>query len=121
MKRFRQDRQMAIRNTGEIFVGEVFTQNLVTEDDAPSQRVTAVTFEDGARNRWHYHSTEQVLVVTDGEGIVANEDEVLRVTAGDVVLISAGERHWHGAAEGASMTHLSILLPGTMTIGLTVP
>jgi quercetin dioxygenase-like cupin family protein len=32
------------------------------------------------------------------------------------VLIPAGERHWHGAEDGTSMTHLSILLPGEMTI-----
>lgn len=100
----------------EMFVGEVRGQNLVAEGDAPSQRVTAISFVDGARNRWHWHGTEQVLVVTDGEGIVADADGEHPISAGDVVLIQAGERHWHGARPGTSMTHLSILLPGTMTI-----
>ncbi|HYH11026.1 MAG TPA: cupin domain-containing protein [Thermomicrobiales bacterium] len=116
MKRFRQDRSSATRNTGEIFIGDVFTQNLVTDDDAPSIRVTAVSFEDGAKNRWHHHTTEQVLIVTHGEGVVESESETYHVSAGDVVLIQAGERHWHGAAEGASMTHLSVLIPGEMAI-----
>ena len=116
MKRFRQDRAEASRNDGEIFIGDVLTQNLVTDQDAPSQRVTAVTFENGSKNKWHHHTTEQVLVVTHGEGIVENEQETFEVTAGDVVLIQAGERHWHGAQTGKSMTHLSILLPGEMTI-----
>jgi quercetin dioxygenase-like cupin family protein len=116
MRRIRQDRNQATPDTGEIFIGSVFRQNLVAEGDAPSLRVTAVTFETGARNRWHRHSTEQVLVITHGAGIVANEQETLHVTAGDVVLIQAGERHWHGAEDGASMTHLSILVPGEVTI-----
>lgn len=116
MQRFRQDRASATPDGNEIFIGQVYRQNMVTEENAPSLRVNAVTFEDGARNRWHRHSTEQVLVITDGEGIVENESETFHVTAGDVVLIPANERHWHGAEGGGSMTHLSILIPGEMTI-----
>jgi quercetin dioxygenase-like cupin family protein len=116
MKRFRQDRTSAEKTTGEIFVGDIFKQDLVTDEDAPSLRVTAITFENGGRNRWHRHSTEQVLIVTHGEGVVESDAETYNVTAGDVVLIPAGERHWHGAHAGTSMTHLAVLLPGEMAI-----
>lgn len=116
MKRIRIDRAVAATNVSPIFVGEVVTQNLVAEGDASLLRVTAVTFEDGARNRWHRHTTDQVLVVTAGSGIVATEEEELTVGPGDVVLIPAGEHHWHGAETGLSFTHLSILTPGQMTI-----
>ncbi len=116
MKRFRQDRDKAVRDDGDIFVGEVLRQDLVTDRDAPSIRVTGVTFEIGGRNRWHRHSTEQVLIVTHGAGVVESDSERFSVTAGDIVLIPAGERHWHGALEGQSMTHLAVLLPGEMTI-----
>ena len=109
-------RESTPQDRPEMFIGDVRGQNLVAEGDAPSQRVTAITFVDGARNRWHSHSTEQVLVVTDGECIVADADGEHEVTVGDVILIQPGERHWHGARPGKSMTHLSILLPGTMTI-----
>ena len=100
----------------EMFIGEVRGQNFVAEGEAPSQRVTAISFVDGARNRWHWHSTEQVLVVTHGEGIIADGSGEHTIVTGDVILIQAGERHWHGAKPGTSMTHLSILLPGTLTI-----
>lgn len=116
MKRVRQARSDATRNTSEIMVGEVFTQPLVTEDDAPSIRVTSVSFENGGKNRWHTHTTEQALIVTSGNGIVANESEEFYVTVGDVVLIPPGERHWHGAVPGDEMTHLAVLLPGEMKI-----
>ncbi|MDQ3540626.1 MAG: cupin domain-containing protein [Chloroflexota bacterium] len=116
MKIVRQDIDGATPNTSAIMVGEVVSQNLVAEGDAPSLRVTAVTFRDGAFNKWHSHSTEQVLIVTHGNGIVATGQEERPIVPGDVVLIPANERHWHGAAPGATMTHLAILLPGEMTI-----
>lgn len=116
MKRFHQRRAAATKNVGDIFIGDVFMQNLVTDQDAQSLRVTSVTFEEGARNRWHTHTTEQVLVITDGAGIVATGDTELQVEKGDVILIEPSERHWHGAQPDTSMTHLSILIPGEMQI-----
>lgn len=108
--------ESAPRDDARMFEGIVRGQNLVAEGDAPSLRVTAITFLDGARNRWHRHSTEQVLVVTNGEGIVADENGERHIHPGDVVLIQPNERHWHGATSGHDLTHLAILLPGTMTV-----
>ena len=99
-----------------IFVGDVAAQTIVDDAAAALLRVTAVTFRDGARNRWHTHAPDQVLVVTEGLGILADETGEHPIAPGDVVLISAGERHWHGASRGESMTHLSILTPGALTI-----
>ena len=117
MKLIKQDVAAALPNPSPVFEGRVRTQNLVAEGDAELLRVTAVTFEDGARNKPHRHTTDQVLVVTHGRGIVATEREELRVGPGDTVLIPAGERHWHGAEPGHDFTHLSILTPGQMTVG----
>ncbi len=116
MKLIRQDEAAAVPNPSPVFDGLVRTQNLVAEGDAALLRVTAVTFDDGARNKRHRHSTDQVLVVTHGRGVVATDDQELRVGPGDVVLIPAGELHWHGAEPGQSFTHLSILTPGQMTV-----
>ena len=116
MKLTRIDDEQALANPSPIFEGLVRTQNLVAEGEADLLRVTAVTFETGARNKPHRHATDQVLVVTAGRGFVATAEEALHVGPGDVVLIPAGERHWHGAEPGASFTHLAILTPGPMTI-----
>ena len=96
------------------FFGDVRKQDLVTEETVPSLRVTSVKFLDGARNRWHTHSCEQVLIVTSGKGIVANDDGEHEISTGDVIAIEPGERHWHGARPGEEMTHLAILLPSEM-------
>lgn len=113
----RLDQSTAIaQDDPRVFDGTVLAQGIVHEENAPDQRVTAITFVDGARNRWHWHSTEQVLVVTAGNGIVADSNGEYPISVGDVVLIQPNERHWHGAQPGGSMTHLSILLPGSMTV-----
>ncbi len=104
------------QNRPELFTGEVVGQTIVSETAAPNQRVAAISFLNGARNAWHRHTTEQVVVVTHGRGIVADSHGEHPITVGDVVLVAPNERHWHGATPGDSMTHLSILLPSVMTI-----
>jgi quercetin dioxygenase-like cupin family protein len=34
------------------------------------------------------------------------------VGAGETIMVPAGEWHWHGAAPGEDMCHLSIRVPG---------
>jgi quercetin dioxygenase-like cupin family protein len=116
IRHVRLDRSQGKRANDPIFVGSVSTQEVVHESFADLLRVTAVTFEDGARNRPHRHSTDQVLVATSGSGFVADDDEEFALEPGDVAFIPSGTRHWHGARPGATFTHLAILTPGHMEI-----
>ena len=106
MQRFQQDIAQAQRTGYELFVGEVHIQDMLPPANAPTLLMHAVTFSDGTRTQWHTHGSEQVLVVTAGTGTVANREEEWTVQQGDVVLFDRGEEHWHGASDGASMTHL---------------
>lgn len=94
-----------------MFIGAVDSQAIIG-DEARDLRITEHTFRDGARNRLHTHTTDQILIVTAGEGIVATEHEERTVRAGDIAYIPAGERHWHGAKPGMDMTHLAVLGAG---------
>jgi quercetin dioxygenase-like cupin family protein len=67
-----------------------------------------VTFRDGARTRWHSHEGGQLIYVLDGRGRVATHDDEAVVGPGDLVAAAPGEEHWHGAADGADMSHLAI-------------
>ena len=97
------------RSGNEIFKGRVDYQTIVGDDVGKDLSMSEVHFIDGARNRWHMHSTDQILLITDGEGIVADEAEERTVSAGEVALIPRNTKHWHGAKPGKDMTHLSIL------------
>lgn len=83
-------------------------------------------FEAGARNLPHTHSFDQAPLITEGEGVLAIDDEQHRVTARDFVLVPAGERHWHGATDSSSMSHLALGVPGSsdfdgVAYGVTAP
>ncbi|CAI8032938.1 hypothetical protein GBAR_LOCUS18584 [Geodia barretti] len=67
-----------------------------------------VNFYAGAKNKFHSHTSDQILFVTKGEGIVASEAEEVGISTGDTAFIPAGEKHWHGAADGQDFTHISL-------------
>ena len=116
MRVIRNDPSRAERTTAPIFIGEVYRDGLVGEGESRQVSVGVVRFAAGGKNKLHTHTYDQVLYVTEGEGIVATEQEEQTIRAGDVAVIPAGERHWHGATERTGMTHLAIGTPGTTEI-----
>jgi quercetin dioxygenase-like cupin family protein len=90
--------------------GDVVARRFCSERPDRAMQVVLVEFGAGVQNvGWHTHSEDQVLVVTEGRGIVATRDDVVHVTVGDVVECPAGEEHWHGAQEGSTFAHLSFV------------
>ena len=78
--------------------------------------VFAVHFDAGGRTRPHLHHSGQVLVVTDGEGIVADLRGRRVVRPGDVVTVQPDEWHWHGGTARSSMSHVTIQVLGPADI-----
>lgn len=93
----------------DYFTGRV-RQDPIIETPAPARlRAVSVTFEPGARTAWHTHPLGQTLIVTAGRGLAQSWGRPLRVIrAGDVVWFEPGEKHWHGAAPEAAMTHIAL-------------
>ena len=101
---------------GALFpAGGVARQSLVGAADSPQLSVTLLAFAKGALNAFHTHSQDQVIVVASGTGVVATETEVREVSVGDVVLFSAGEKHWHAACATCAVNFFSITPKGTTT------
>ena len=90
------------------FTGETQLKRLLEAQEPGGMTVSLVHFENGSRTHWHVHPGEQVLYVLDGEGRVGTADEEMEIGPGDLVYAAPMERHWHGAAAGHSMTHLSV-------------
>lgn len=100
--------------TGTTFTGEV-TLEAIVGSHGEGVSVAVVRFSDGARTHWHEHPGEQILYILEGEGRVGTADEQYLVYPGDVVHAAPGERHWHGAAPGQHMAHISITTGGGPT------
>ncbi len=95
------------------FTGEVDQRQLAAQPDAKSVSVSLVRFQPGARTHWHVHLGGQVLHVTEGRGRIQVEDApVQEIAGGDIVVAEPGRKHWHGAAENSSMTHISVAIGG---------
>jgi quercetin dioxygenase-like cupin family protein len=93
----------------EYFSGTVRIDPLFPASEPGRASGASVTFEPGARAAWHAHPLGQALIVTAGCGRVQRwGGPVETIRPGDVVLIPAGEKHWHGAAPATAMTHLAI-------------
>ncbi|MBD3878383.1 MAG: cupin domain-containing protein [Quinella sp. 1Q5] len=95
-------------NYEKYFTGQTFLAPLSTKD---SINVANVTFIDGAHTFWHiHHGTCQILVAESGAGYVQIwGQEPVKLIPGVVFTVPEGVKHWHGAAPGKMMQHLSIM------------
>jgi quercetin dioxygenase-like cupin family protein len=100
----------------ELFVHPLFTGKEVTIQvlmpESNEYDINIVNFGKGVRNKFHAHTREQILIVIGGRGIVATEAEEKVVTEGDVILIPANEKHWHGADKDSEFSHLYVMRTG---------
>ena len=101
---------------GEFFIGTSYLNMLTTQGVA----IGNVTFEPGCRNNWHIHKADkgggQILLCTGGRGWYQEwGKDAQELHAGDVVVIPAGVKHWHGAAQDSWFVHLAVEVPGENT------
>ena len=102
-------------NTPLFTGGAVTRQTLLTPEMSNDFNLGIVNFAPGARNKMHTHSSDQVLFVTAGEGIIATETHQEVIGVGDVVHIPAEEKHWHGATPHSSFSHIALTAKGSTT------
>ena len=100
----------------KFFIGQAYLQPL-TDKGGP---VSNVTFEPGCRNNWHVHHAKsgggQILLVTGGRGWYQEwGKKPQELHPGDVVVIPAGVKHWHGAAVDSWFSHLAVEVMGEET------
>jgi quercetin dioxygenase-like cupin family protein len=97
----------------EVLINPVFTGREVTRQallpESKEYQVNIVNFGKGVRNKFHAHESEQILIITAGKGVVATEKEEKIVTVGDIVLIPAGEKHWHGSGGDSDVSHIVVV------------
>jgi quercetin dioxygenase-like cupin family protein len=95
--------------SAEYFTGTVRIDPLFQAPDPARVVGASVTFEPGARTAWHTHPLGQTLIVIAGCGLVQRwGGPIEEMRPGDVVWISPGEKHWHGATPTTAMTHIAV-------------
>lgn len=90
-----------------------FTGEAISRGYFPAREIGVstgeVTFKPGARTAWHTHPRGQMLIITEGRGLVRQwGEEPQEMREGDAVWIPAGVKHWHGAAPDSGVTHIAL-------------
>ncbi|MFD1882174.1 cupin domain-containing protein [Paracoccus pacificus] len=109
MRIFKRDERPAQDGPADWFTGAVTVKPLLQTEPPARAAGALVTFQPGARTAWHTHPLGQTLIVTAGTGLVQRDGgPIHRIEPGDVVWFAPGEKHWHGAAPDAAMSHIAV-------------
>jgi quercetin dioxygenase-like cupin family protein len=96
-----------INNTN--FTGTAYLKMLIAPDHLNQTAIGNVTFEPGARTKWHSHPGGQILMVTDGIGYYQEKGQAKKVIRkGDVVKCAPKLPHWHGASQDTYFVQLAV-------------
>ena len=101
------------------FIGNSYLKPL-TKPGESVVSIANVTFEPKCRNNWHIHKSTsgggQILVCVEGEGYYQKKRKTAqKLHPGDVVVIPANVKHWHGATADSWFSHLAVEVPGENT------
>ena len=108
--------EMSALGRGGLMTGtQVWAPEILESGDSNDFTFGIRSFDAGARTKFHKHSGDQILIITEGVGSVGTDNETLSIVEGDVVLIPAGENHFHGAPDATSMAHITIQKKGSVT------
>lgn len=96
-----------ITNTN--FTGTAYLKMLMEADSINPTAVGNVTFEPGARTKWHYHPAGQILLVTDGVGYYQEKGQSKKILRkGDIVKCPPNTPHWHGATADLPFVQVAV-------------
>ena len=102
-------------NSPIFYGGKVSRQPIVGPERSTFYNFGQINFAAGAKNKFHTHTSDQILFVTGGRGYVASESEQIEIAPGDTAFIPAGEKHWHGATNDSDFSHISLTTPDSQT------
>jgi quercetin dioxygenase-like cupin family protein len=95
--------------TNDNFTGTAYLQMLIAADSMNPTAVGNVTFEPGARSKWHSHPAGQILLAIDGVGYYQEKGQPKKILRkGDAVKCPPNVPHWHGASVNTAFVQIAI-------------
>jgi quercetin dioxygenase-like cupin family protein len=91
------------------FTGTAYLQPLIAADSLNQISVGNVTFEPGARTKWHIHPAGQIILATAGKGFYQEKGSAKIIfRKGDVIKCPPNIPHWHGASSDSMFVQIAI-------------
>lgn len=95
--------------TNANFTGTAYLKSLIDADSLNSISVGNVTFEAGARSKWHKHPAGQILLAIEGVGYYQEKGKPKQILRkGDVIKCLPDIPHWHGASADTAFVQVAI-------------
>lgn len=95
--------------TNNNFTGTAYLKMLMGVDSLNSISVGNVTFEAGARSKWHSHPAGQILLVIDGVGYYQEKGQPKKILRkGEAINCPPNVPHWHGASVDTPFVQVAI-------------
>ncbi|MFA4870454.1 MAG: cupin domain-containing protein [Pedobacter sp.] len=95
--------------TNDNFTGVTWLENLIQADSLNQNSVGSVTFEPGARSKWHTHPAGQILLAIDGIGYYQEKGQAKKILRkGDSIKCPPNTPHWHGASVDTKFIQVAI-------------
>lgn len=91
------------------FTGAAWVHGLIESDSAFNIPIASVTFEPGARTKWHTHGGGQALIAVDGIGYYQEKGKPIQILRkGDAIKCPPDTPHWHGASPEVGFTQIAV-------------
>lgn len=95
--------------TSDNFTGTAYLHSMIEADSLNPSSVGNVTFEPGARSKWHSHPAGQILLATGGVGYYQEKGQPkLILRKGGVIKCAPNTPHWHGASADTAFVQVAI-------------
>ncbi len=95
--------------TNNNFKGTAYLKMLIEADSVNPTAVGNVTFEPGARTKWHSHPAGQILLAIDGVGYYQEKGQSKKILLkGDVIKCPPDIAHWHGASANQTFVQVAV-------------
>ena len=108
------------------FTDDFAIKNVFDKNESTEQEMYYVTFKDGCRTRPHIHASDQILIATEGKGVVVfakrikidpddstktriEIEKTVIMEKNDVICVPAFILHWHGCIDDkVDFSHIAI-------------
>ena len=111
-----------VKSKKRYFVGDAWLNDISVKLKIKGEKAYLANFNNGARTKVHYHQGGQILVVTQGKGMLVLykktdiKKDTVKITKfsqtalekGDVAFIPKNTLHWHGALKGTNFAHIAL-------------
>lgn len=95
--------------TNDNFVGNAWLHQMIMPDSLNPTQVGSVTFEPGARTKWHSHPGGQILLIIDGTAYYQEKGSPKRIIKkGEAVKCPPDVPHWHGASKDEGLVQIAV-------------